>query len=150
MAETATKEDAKDEHTDASGHHVVPAKVFHAVFIALLVLTVVTYLASTVHMGRTINIVVALAIAVLKASLVATFFMHLKWDKPFNTVILLVSVGFLALFLGVATLDTSENEWRKDPGYAEKWMKNQRRVQSLTYSEKKDLGGPPASGESGH
>lgn len=148
MAESATK-DAKDEH--AEGHdHVVPTWVFHAVFVALLILTAVTYFASTIDMGRSVNITVALAIAVIKASLVATFFMHLKWDKPFNTVILLVSVGFLALFLGVATLDTSENEFRKDPAYAEKWMNNQRKVRGIRYGVKTDLGGPPPADGSGH
>ena len=126
MAETATK-NAPDQH--AGDHHVVPTKVFHAVFVALLVLTAVTYYASTVDMGRTINVVIALVIAFVKAGLVATFFMHLKWDKPFNTVILLVSLGFLALFLGVATLDTAENEFRKDPGRMKAFVEAVRRLE---------------------
>ncbi len=141
-----TTELTKDEHAQGGHDHVVPTKVFHAVFIALLILTATTYYASTIDMGRSVNIVVALGIAVVKASLVATFFMHLKWDKPFHSVIILVAVGFLALFLGITTLDTAENEWRKDPTYAENWMKNQRKVKKIQYSEKTDLGGPPAAG----
>ena len=86
------------------GHHVPPAWIFHAVFVALIIGTIITVAASYVDLGRTANIVIALAIAVVKASLVCVFFMHLKWDKPFNSVILLVSLGFTALFLGLATV----------------------------------------------
>ena len=52
-----------------------PKRVYFAVFFALIVLTWVTALVSTVDLGRW-NIFVALAIAIFKASLVVLFFMH--------------------------------------------------------------------------
>lgn len=139
--------ETKDSHGDHGGHHVPPAWIFHAVFVALIIGTVITYYASTIDMGRQVNIVVALAIAVVKASLVCAFFMHLRWDKPFNTVILLVSLGFTALFLGISTLDTAENEWRKDPGYAERKMQEARARQGISYE--RDGHGAKETGSSG-
>ena len=51
------------------------------VFVALLVLTIVTVGVSFVPFGKAGNITVALIIAVLKASLVAAYFMHLNSEK---------------------------------------------------------------------
>jgi cytochrome c oxidase subunit 4 len=55
-----------------------------------------------------VNIWVALAIAVLKGSLVVLFFMHLRWDRPFNSVIFLTALGLVALFISFAMTDTTE------------------------------------------
>jgi cytochrome c oxidase subunit 4 len=46
-----------------------------------------------------INVVVALGIATLKASLVALFFMHLRYDRPLNGIIFVSSLVFLGIFL---------------------------------------------------
>ena len=55
---------------------------------ALLVLTVVTVGASTIDFGSGMtNVIIAMLIASIKASLVALFFMHLRWDKPINAII---------------------------------------------------------------
>jgi caa(3)-type oxidase subunit IV len=143
MSETAEHAGAEQASDNTRN---MPVIAVHAVFVVLLILTAVTYFASTIDMGRAINIVVAVGIAVVMASLVAAVFMGLSCDKPFNTVILLVSVGFLALFVGITTLDTSQNHWRKNPAEAEAWMKKERDQYDMGYSEKTDLGGPPPAG----
>ncbi|MHC5111814.1 MAG: cytochrome C oxidase subunit IV family protein [Planctomycetota bacterium] len=61
---------------DASKH--VP--IYMVVFIALFIGTVVTVAISNVDLGSPWNILVGLAIAMVKASLVAYIFMHLKWE----------------------------------------------------------------------
>ena len=58
--------------------------------------------------GRTVNVWLALGIAVIKAALVAMFFMHLKWDSPFNGLVCIAAIFFVALFIGIAVLDTRE------------------------------------------
>jgi cytochrome c oxidase subunit IV len=67
-----------------TGAHDVTAEVrrYLAVFAALLVLTMVTVGASYVHLPPTPTMMVALAIAALKAALVGLFFMHLKSERP--------------------------------------------------------------------
>jgi caa(3)-type oxidase subunit IV len=66
-----------DAHADISKH----VRAYIGVFVALAIATVVTVAASTVNFGGRWNMVIALAIALLKASLVAAIFMHLKWEK---------------------------------------------------------------------
>ncbi len=103
-------------HSDPAhdGHvHVMPLKVLFGVFVALLILTWLTYAASQAARSGLLdlgpgNIVVALAIAVVKAGLVAMYFMHLKYDSPFNAVILIVALVFVALFISIALQDAVE------------------------------------------
>ena len=66
-----------DAHADVSKH----VKSYVAVFVALAVFTVLTVAASTQDFGGSWNVVVALSIAAIKASLVAAIFMHLKWER---------------------------------------------------------------------
>ncbi|MCR4308944.1 MAG: cytochrome C oxidase subunit IV family protein [Deltaproteobacteria bacterium] len=76
-----------------------------AVFAALLLLTVVTVLVSYVDLGPG-NVVVALLIASVKASLVALFFMHLKSESRLVWGFALVPIVFLALILLGTLSDT--------------------------------------------
>ena len=55
-----------------------------------------------------LNIVVAMGVATIKATLVGLYFMHLRWDRPFNAIILVGSLLFLGIFLGFTLLDTGE------------------------------------------
>jgi cytochrome c oxidase subunit IV len=87
--------------------HIVPMYVLVGTFLGLIVLTVVTVAASYVDFGR-LNLWIALLIASVKASLVVYFFMHLKWDRPLNSVIFLSSMLFVILFIGFALTDTEE------------------------------------------
>ena len=81
----------------AHSHPVTSPKVYAGVLAALLVLTGLTVTAAGIDFGA-YNTVIALAIAAMKASLVALFFMHLRHDK-FNSVVFLGGLFFLAIFL---------------------------------------------------
>jgi cytochrome c oxidase subunit 4 len=105
-----------DPHHGSVGH-VVPFKVLAGVFGALIFLTVVTVLASTVNFGE-LNLVVALAIAVLKAALVVLYFMHLRWDKPFNSIVFIGCLIFVGLFISLALLDSYQYRNSVLPGQA--------------------------------
>lgn len=95
---------AHDAHDDGAVHaHVSPVLFMVAVFGALIFLTVVTVAVSYVDLGPANNLV-AVGVATLKAALVATFFMHLRWDKPFHALVFVGSFVFLALFI-VLTLN---------------------------------------------
>ena len=97
----------KAPHASGAGH-VVPLKILAGVFAALALLTVVTVVVSKFDFGA-YNLVIALAIAVVKASLVVLFFMHLLWDKPFNAIVFLGCLIFVGLFIGLTLLDTVQN-----------------------------------------
>lgn len=102
----------RDDHHGHGVGHVVSPKILIANCIALLVLTIITvavtavdFSALNIHEG---NIIIALTIAVIKAALVCLFFMHLYWDRPFNSFVLIGSIAFVALFMALAMLDTFE------------------------------------------
>jgi cytochrome c oxidase subunit 4 len=44
----------------------------------------------------------------IKASVVALYFMHLRWDSPFNAIVLIAALFFVTIFIGVAVLDSRE------------------------------------------
>ncbi len=95
-------------HAAASGPrkpHVLPLRTYLLVWGALLVLTFITVRVSYFNFG-TWNLIVAMAVATVKASLVALFFMHLKYDEKFNGVILLGSLAFLGIFFVLTLADT--------------------------------------------
>lgn len=92
---------------DASHVHVVPVPILFGVWFALIVGTAATYAATWIDLGW-LNIWIAIGIATVKASLVALFFMHLYWDKPFNGFVLIASLIFVMLFLGLAMMDVHE------------------------------------------
>ncbi len=85
--------------------HVVPVSVLLTVFGILLFLTFITVAVTKVDLGK-LNIWVAMAIAVVKAGVVAFYFMHLKYDRPFHGVILIISLGFVAIFIAMTLMDT--------------------------------------------
>lgn len=107
MANAAHATAAHGEHADAHAGHVVPNWLLAAVLFVLLILTWLTYALAGVKLGNA-NIIVAIVIATIKAGIVAMFFMHLRWDKPFNAVILVASLLFVALFISLAMMDTNE------------------------------------------
>jgi cytochrome c oxidase subunit IV len=93
------------------GHHILPTSLLLKVFgvlIALTVLTVVLALAEksgAIHLGA-LSVPVALAIAGVKATLVAMFFMALKYDNKINALAFVMSILFLVIFFVFTWLDT--------------------------------------------
>ncbi|MBT8486957.1 MAG: cytochrome C oxidase subunit IV family protein [Phycisphaerae bacterium] len=108
---------ASGSHADHGVGHVVPYRILVATGLALLVLTWITVSVASIDLGEA-NIYVALAVAVVKGTLVALFFMHLRWDRPFNSIVFIGSLLFVALFLAFAMTDTAEYQDQVDPGDA--------------------------------
>ena len=77
-------------------HHVSSTAMFTNVLLTLLVLTVITVGTSRIDFGAA-NMLIAMFIASIKASLVILFFMHVMWDTAINKIVFLSSFIFLAL-----------------------------------------------------
>lgn len=90
-------------HGDAHNAEAVRKhlKVYIGVFVALLIGTIITVLASYVHLGGVGNIVLALFIAVIKAGLVAAFFMHLAGERKTIYVVLIFTAFFFVGLMGL-------------------------------------------------
>jgi cytochrome c oxidase subunit IV len=74
-----------------STEHIVPTRIYYGVFLALMILTGVTSWVAFIDLGS-FNLVVALGIAILKASLVILFFMHVKYSSTLTKAV--VASGF--------------------------------------------------------
>ena len=83
--------------------HVTSRKIYFLVFAALIVLTVVTWLVAQIDLGWA-NDVVALTIAVTKALLVLTFFMHLRYSTRLTVLTALAGFFWLGILI-VLTLN---------------------------------------------
>jgi cytochrome c oxidase subunit 4 len=95
-------------HTESHSHHGGP-KIYTANLFALLFLTIITVAAASFNFGSA-NVVIALAIASVKAILVGLFFMHLIWDKPVNTIVIVAGFLFLGIFLMFDFLDVGTRD----------------------------------------
>jgi cytochrome c oxidase subunit 4 len=93
-----------DAH-EAGAHHVLPMKIYYGVFAALMVLTVITVGVSYIGLPEPFSILAAMAVAIVKAALVAGFFMHLRYDDRFLSVVFFGSVVFLALMFMFTIID---------------------------------------------
>jgi cytochrome c oxidase subunit 4 len=107
-----------DQHAHAQDDgkvhaHVSPFLFLCSIFGALIFLTVVTVAASRFDFGSA-NTIIAVLIATVKATLVATFFMHLKYDKGFHALIFVMSFVFLGVMLFL-TLEDIDTRGKVDP-----------------------------------
>ncbi len=104
----APTDHAHGEHADdGEVHaHIGSYRLYLTIFFSLIFFTLVTVGVASFHLGAA-NLAVAVIIASIKAALVCTFFMHLKDDNRFHTLILISAVLFIGVFFAYTTNDTS-------------------------------------------
>jgi cytochrome c oxidase subunit 4 len=93
-----------------SAGHVAPKSMYYLVFLALLVGTGLTVGAAFVDMGP-LNNVVMLLIALVKATLVILFFMHVRWSSRLTWVIAMSGFFWLMILFGVTMSDYLTRGW---------------------------------------
>lgn len=103
------------EHT-SNGVHVASMRLLVTIMVALMVGTWLTVSVTHFDFGF-LNIWIGLAIATAKAVLVGLYFMHLRWDKPFNAFIFISAFAFLFLFIGITLMDTAHYQDVLIPGW---------------------------------
>ena len=124
--------------SDHAHAHSYSARIYIVILGALLVLTGVTVGAAYVNFGSSsINLIIAVLIATVKATLVAMFFMHLRHDPPINAIIFVSSLIFLGLFLLFPLIDI---------GSRDKVVPYGLRVQAQPAAQKKAATPAPAAG----
>ena len=104
-----------DHATSMTGDHAVDidrhVRVYITVFVALMVLTIVTVAVSRFHLPVPIAVTVALLVAIIKGSLVACYFMHLISEKKLiYAVLVLTGVFFLAL-MALPVITVHDGYW---------------------------------------
>ncbi|HUP02589.1 MAG TPA: cytochrome C oxidase subunit IV family protein [Bryobacteraceae bacterium] len=91
-------------------HHVDSVKTYAIVWIALLIATVVTTEVSYVDLGS-LNVVVALGIAVCKMLLVALFFMHIRHSTKLTRVVVVGGLLWLGILISMTLTDFATRGW---------------------------------------
>lgn len=97
----------ENPHEDV--HHVSPVWEFTAVFVALLFLTILTYLVSFAGLGPW-SLPVAMVIAFMKGSLVVLFFMHLFYEDRFYGFVFSVTLLFVGIFFTFTLFDMNTGD----------------------------------------
>jgi cytochrome c oxidase subunit IV len=97
-----------------SEHHTVSPKIYFMIFGTLMICTILTVFAAEIDLNRYfsgLNIIVALTIAVFKASLVVLFFMHAKYSPKRTQLVIIASVFWLAIMLFMTMSDYVSRSW---------------------------------------
>jgi cytochrome c oxidase subunit IV len=104
--------------------HAVSPRTYLAIFAALLVLTMMTVEAASFDLGHPeafgvrwpLNVMAALGIATVKATLVVLFFMHLRYSTRLTWLVIATSLLFLAIMIGITASDYVSRGWLGNPG----------------------------------
>jgi len=86
--------------------HIVSPKIYAVIFLALMAGTFLRVFAAGRDFGR-MNIVIALGIATIKATLVILFFMHGKYSSRRTKLVIVSGFFWLAIMLGLTIADYS-------------------------------------------
>ncbi len=89
--------------------HISPVSTYVKVFVALLVLTALTYGVSYMDLGNA-SLPVAMLVAFAKASLVCMYFMHLKYDDRYNVFVFISTILFVAIFFAFTIFDLVQRD----------------------------------------
>jgi cytochrome c oxidase subunit 4 len=90
--------------------HMVSRRVYFTIFAALVVLTVVTWSIAKLDLGK-MNAVVALTIAVVKATLVVLYFMHVRYGSRLTWVFVGAGFFWLAIMVALTLSDFMTRGW---------------------------------------
>ena len=86
-------------------------RIYITVFVALMVLTIVTVAVSRFHLPVPIAVSVALIVATIKGSLVACYFMHLISEKKQILAVLALTAVFFVALLALPIFTVSDGFW---------------------------------------
>jgi cytochrome c oxidase subunit 4 len=88
----------------------VPIRVYYVIFATLLLLTLVTVDVAFFNIGL-LSLYVALAIATTKATLVALYFMHVRYSPRLTGLVLVTGFFFLVVMIVLTVSDLRGRGW---------------------------------------
>jgi cytochrome c oxidase subunit 4 len=91
--------------------HIVQLKVYVAIFLALLAGTALTVFAGLHDFPRQWNVIIALTIAVVKATLVVLYFMHVRYSSRLIWVVFTSALFWLAILFALTLSDYWTRGW---------------------------------------
>lgn len=97
------------EHAPGA-HHIVPTRIYYAIFATLMILTGVTVGVAYLDLGR-MNVVAAIAIACFKATIVVLYFMHVKYSTRLIKLTVIAGLYWMVILFGLTFSDYLTRVW---------------------------------------
>jgi len=91
--------------------HIVPVRIYFFIFLALMAGTTLTVIAGLQDFPGPLNVIIALTIACIKATLVVLFFMHLRYSARLTWVIFIAALFWLAILFSLTFSDYWTRHW---------------------------------------
>ena len=91
--------------------HIVSIKVYLTIFLALMAGTALTVWAGLQDFPGQLNVIVALTIAVIKATLVVLYFMHVRYSSRLIWVIFTSALFWLGILFALTLSDYLTRDW---------------------------------------
>jgi cytochrome c oxidase subunit IV len=94
--------------------HIVDKKIYYGVFAALMALLGATVVIAYIHLGK-LNVIVALTIAVIKATLIILYFMHVRYSSRLLWVFVGAGFFWLMILFALSFSDFLTRGWLPQP-----------------------------------
>jgi len=91
--------------------HIVQPRVYVTIFLALMLGTTLTVIAAFYDFPGPLNVVVALTIAVVKATLVVLFFMHVRYSGKLIWLVICSALFWLGIMFALTISDYWTRMW---------------------------------------
>ena len=91
--------------------HIVPVRVYLTVFMILMAGTILTVIAAQIEFRGPLNAVVALTIAVFKATAVVLYFMHVRYSPRLVLLVIGSALFWLVIMFALTFSDYSTRNW---------------------------------------
>ena len=91
--------------------HIVYPRVYVVIFLVLMAGTILTVLAAFQDFPGPLNAVVALTIAVIKATFVVLYFMHVRYSGRLIWLVIASGLFWLAIMFALTISDYSTRSW---------------------------------------
>jgi cytochrome c oxidase subunit 4 len=118
MSDHAVMTHDHDDHAHDPAEIDKHVRVYIMVFVALMVLTIVTVAVSRFHLSVPVAVSVALLVATVKGGLVACYFMHLISEKKLILAVLALTAAFFVVLLALPSLTHANGFWIPQPAPA--------------------------------
>jgi cytochrome c oxidase subunit IV len=106
-----TSDHALDPVTDHAADIDRHVRIYITVFVALMVLTIVTVAVSRLHLSVPVAVTLALVVATVKGTLVACYFMHLVSERKLIYAVLALTVVFFAVLVALPIFSYHDGFW---------------------------------------
>ena len=91
--------------------HIVPVRIYVSIFLVLLVGTALTVWAAFQDFPWQLNTIVAMTIAITKATFVVLYFMHVRYSTRLIWVILAAALFWMAIMFAFTFSDYWTRDW---------------------------------------